>query len=80
MGNDVLAYKMIKKDKNRRSETMGTFKEKFEKLFMAVSFAEAGEHETAKEIVGDNARYKQVERKSPVARSRKELRAPGMKR
>ncbi len=59
---------------------MSTFKEKFEKLFMAVSFAEAGEHETAKEILGENVRHTQVERKSPVARNRKELRAPGMKR
>ena len=59
---------------------MGTFKEKFEKLFMAVSFAEAGEYETAKEILGENVRHTQVERKSPVARNRKELRAPGMKR
>jgi hypothetical protein len=59
---------------------MGTFKEKFEKLFMAVSFAEAGEYETAKEILGENVRPTQVERKSPVARDRKELRAPGMKR
>ena len=59
---------------------MSTFKEKFEKLFMAVSFAEAGEHETAKELLGENVRQTQVGRKSPVARNRKELRTPGMKR
>ena len=59
---------------------MGTFKEKIDKLFMAVSFAEAGEHETAKELLGENVRHTPVERKSPVARDRKELRAPGMKR
>jgi len=53
---------------------------KFEKIFVAAAFAEAGEHEMAKEILREEDRPPKVDRISPTPRPRKELRAPGIKR
>jgi hypothetical protein len=53
---------------------------KLERLFTAVAFAEAGEHDTAREILREEERPREVERISPTIRGRKELRAPGIKR
>jgi hypothetical protein len=52
---------------------------KLENLFAAVSFAEAGEFETAREILRKEQTQKS-DRPSPTIRPRKELRAPGIKR
>ncbi len=49
---------------------------KLERLFTAAAFAEAGEHDTAREILREEERPRQVNRISP----RKELRAPGIER
>ncbi len=57
---------------------MKGFAKTFENLFMAITFAEAGEHETAKEYLRDEDRPRQVDRVVPSIRPRKELRAPGM--
>lgn len=53
---------------------------KLERLFTAAAFAEAGEHDTAREILREEERPRQVDRISPTMRGRKELRAPGIKR
>ncbi len=46
--------------------------EKFERLMMAVSFAEAGEHETAREIMRED---KKTDRIKPQKRPDKIMRA-----
>ena len=57
---------------------MKGFAKRFENLFMAITFAEEGEFETAKEYLRDEDRPRQVERVVPTVRPRKELRAPGI--
>ena len=49
---------------------------RLENMFVAATFAEAGEFETARDILRENKRPRQVER----PRSGKDLRAPGMRR
>ncbi len=46
--------------------------EKFEKLMMAVAFAEAGEHETAREIMKED---RKTDRLTPRKRTDKIMRA-----
>jgi hypothetical protein len=58
---------------------MGKLIKKLERIYSAVAFAEAGEHDTAREILKEEERLQKVDRKSPE-RPRKELRAPGIKR
>jgi hypothetical protein len=53
---------------------------KLERIFSAATFAEAGEYETAKEILREGERSQKTDRVTPAARPRKELRAPGIKR
>lgn len=53
---------------------------KLEDIWVAATFAEAGEFETAREILREEERPQKVDRISPDTRIRKELRAPGMKR
>ena len=53
---------------------------KLERLFTAAAFAEAGEYDTAREILREEERPREVDRISPTMRGRKELRAPGIKR
>lgn len=57
---------------------MKGFAKRLENLFVAVTFAEAGEFETAKEYLRDEDRPRQTERVVPSIRPRKELRAPGL--
>lgn len=52
---------------------------KLENMFAAAAFAEAGEHETAREILKENETRK-TDRKSASKKARKEMRAPGIKR
>ena len=59
---------------------MQGFGKKVENLFIAIAFAEAGEFDTARAVLRDQERSQSVERISPAVRSRKELRAPGIKR
>ena len=51
---------------------------KLERIFMAVSFAEAGEFDTARDILREEERPQNRDRINPESRLRKELRAPGM--
>ncbi|NWF74984.1 MAG: hypothetical protein HXY53_00180 [Nitrospirae bacterium] len=53
---------------------------KLEKLFSAIAFAEAGEYDTAREILREEEREQKREIIAPTLRPRKELRAPGIKR
>ena len=53
---------------------------KIEDAMSAVAFAEAGDFETAREIMREEDRPQKVDRISPIKRARKELRAPGIKR
>ncbi len=48
--------------------------EKFEKIMMAITFAESGEHETAKELLRETDR-KNIDRPTISKRPRKEYRA-----
>ncbi|KPK45574.1 MAG: hypothetical protein AMK74_03040 [Nitrospira bacterium SM23_35] len=59
---------------------MKSLAKKFENLFMAVAFAEVGEFDTARGLLKDEERSQKINRISPDIRTRKELRAPGIKR
>lgn len=52
---------------------------KLETMFAAAAFAEEGDFNTARELLGQEQPQK-TDRISPAARSRKELRAPGIQR
>jgi hypothetical protein len=64
----------------RRDVKMKKLAKKLERLFSAVAFAEAGEYETAREILREEERPQKVDRISATKRTRKELRAPGIER
>jgi hypothetical protein len=49
--------------------------QKFENMMMAITFAEAGEHGTAREIMKNNDRQDKTDRLKPSKRSGKVLRA-----
>ena len=53
---------------------------RLERLFTAAAFAEAGDYETAREILTEQERPREIDRISPTVRGRKELRAPAIKR
>ena len=53
---------------------------KIENLFVAITFAEAGEFETAREYLRDEERPRQLDRVVPMLRPRKELKAPGLRK
>ncbi|MEW6408682.1 MAG: hypothetical protein AB1488_01025 [Nitrospirota bacterium] len=59
---------------------MKGLKKRLEDIFTAVAFAEAGEAETAREIMREEERPRKIDRISPTKRIRKELRAPGIER
>jgi len=59
---------------------MKSLVKKFETMFAATAFAEAGEFDTAREILRETERVQYTDRVSPDMRPRKELRAPGIKR
>ena len=54
--------------------------ERLENMFAAATFAQAGEFEMAKYILGEKKRQQEVDRISSSSRPRKELRAPGIGR
>ena len=59
---------------------MTSLLKKLERIFTAATFAEAGEYDTAREILNEEKRKQKVDRISPTLQPRKELRAPGIKR
>jgi hypothetical protein len=61
-------------------QKMAGLAKKLEKIFTAAAFAEAGEFDTAQDILREDGRSRKTDRISPTERPRKELRAPGIKR
>jgi len=57
-----------------------SIREKIERMMMAISFAEAGEHETAREILKEQRRARRSKRTTVRPRPRKQLRAPSIDR
>lgn len=57
---------------------MRDFTKKFEQIFTAITFAEAGEFQTAREIMREQARDQK--RDTSVARKTARISAPGAKR
>jgi len=53
---------------------------KLEKIFCAAAFAEEGEFETARELLGEKRRTQITDKVSPDIRARQEMRARGIKR
>ncbi len=58
--------------KKQKEEPMKWLSEKLEKLMMAVTFAEAGEHEAAREILRED---RKTDRVKPQKRADKTMRA-----
>jgi hypothetical protein len=56
---------------------MGKIRQRLEDWMAAAAFAEAGQHETARELLGWPRRKEQVVRKRVRRAARMELRAPG---
>ena len=59
---------------------MKGFSKRIENIFMAITFAEAGEADTAREFLRDEDRPRQFDRVVSSVRPRKELKAPGARR
>ena len=57
---------------------MKKFMKKLENVYAAAAFAEAGEHDTAREMLREEKRDQK--RDTAVSRPRKQLRAPGVGR
>jgi len=53
---------------------------RLENMFVAATFAQAGEFETARDILREDKRPQKIDRVTPGSRPRKELRAPGIER
>ena len=53
---------------------------KLENVFVAATFAEAGEYDTARDILREDKRPQKVDRTTPSSIPRKEVRAPGIRR
>jgi hypothetical protein len=53
---------------------------RLENMFVAATFAEAGEFETARDMLREGTRPQETNRINPSGRPGKELRAPGMRR
>lgn len=53
---------------------------RLENMFVAATFAQAGEFETARDILRKDKRPQKIDRVTPSSRPRKELRAPGIER
>ena len=66
--------------KERRCKKMKGLMKRLENMFVAATFAEAGEFGTARDMLREETRQQKTDRINPSSRPRKELRAPGMKR
>ena len=53
---------------------------RLENMFVAATFAQAGEFETARDVLREDKRPQKIDRVTPSSRPRKELRAPGIER
>jgi hypothetical protein len=54
---------------------MNNLSKRFEKIMMAITFAESGEHDTAREMMREDKRPEKRENVRPSQRPRKQLRA-----
>lgn len=59
---------------------MKNFIKKLENIYAAVAFAEAGEFDTARDMLKEEKRLRKRDRVTPSTRPRQQLRAPGIKR
>ena len=59
---------------------MAGLMKRLENMFVAAAFAEAGEFDTARDILRDDKRPQNVDRITPSTRPRKELRTSGIER
>lgn len=59
---------------------MKGFLRKLEDVYAAAAFAEAGEFDTARELLRDEERAQVRDRKQDSPRPRKQMKAPGIKR
>ena len=59
---------------------MAGLMKRLENMFVAATFAQAGEFETARDILREDKRPQKIDRVTPSTRPRKELRAPGIER
>jgi hypothetical protein len=69
-----MRYAFIYDKKKGGFNKMKGFMKRLENMFVAATFAEAGEFETARDILREDTRSQKVDRPS------KEIRAPGMRR
>ena len=63
-------------ENERRSRNMKGIVKKLENMFVAATFAEAGEFDTARDILREK-RPRSVDRITPAVRTGKDMRAPG---
>jgi hypothetical protein len=70
---------LIRYEKGGVNNMAGLMK-RLENMFVAATFAEAGEFDTARDILREDKRPQKLDRTSPSSRPRKELRAPGIER
>jgi hypothetical protein len=77
-----MAWKLILyKWKKGGVNNMAGLMKRLENMFVAATFAQAGEFDTARDIMREDKRRPQkVDRITPSSRPRKELRAPGIER
>ncbi len=59
---------------------MAGLMKRLENIFVAATFAQAGEFDTARDILREDKRLQKVDRITPSSRPRKQLRAPGIER
>jgi len=59
---------------------MAGLMKRLENMFVAATFAEAGEFDTARDILREDKRPQTVDRITPSNSPRKEVRAPGIRR
>ena len=64
----------------KRRHDMKALGKKIENMFVAITFAEVGEFETAREYLREEERPRQFDRVVQTVRPRKELKAPGLQR
>ncbi len=78
MNIDTYKAEWYKIELIKKEGIMKKLLKKLENVYAAVAFAEAGEFDTAREIMREEKRTQKRDRVSP--RPRKQLRAPGIKR